>query len=141
MRRYHSLGMNSLPRQVQLPFLLPKTSMVHDLADQIAHQVTLSPHGSGKVRVFEISKDGRRQKEFTGTEMLGNLSEVEMYAEVRLCSSSILPKVSDVLYSKRRRYLWTSLMRVKQTRLSMFSTSQRSHPERMASHSALLSDQ
>jgi ubiquitin carboxyl-terminal hydrolase 7 len=74
--------MNSLTRQVQLSFLLPKTSMVHDLADHIAHQVTLPSHGSGKVRVFEISKDGRRQKEFTGTEMLGNLSEVEMYAEV-----------------------------------------------------------
>jgi ubiquitin carboxyl-terminal hydrolase 7 len=57
--------------------------MVHDLADQIAQQVTLSPLGSKKVRVFEVDRDGRRQREFTGTEMLGNLSDVDMYAEVR----------------------------------------------------------
>jgi len=67
--------------EAQLSFLLPKTSMVHNLADHIAHQVTLSARGSGKVRVFEISKDGCRQKVFTGTELLGNLSEVKMYAE------------------------------------------------------------
>ena len=56
--------------------------MVHDLQDQIASQVTLSPEGSKRVRIFEIDKDGRRQKEFTGTEMLGNLHDVDMYAEV-----------------------------------------------------------
>jgi len=87
--------------EVTLPFLLPKTSMVHDLADQIAHQVTLSPHGSGKVRVFEISKDGRRQKEFTGTEMLGNLSDVEMYAEeipLDELNASEADKIIDVFH-------------------------------------------
>ena len=68
--------------ETTLPFLLPKTSMVHDLAEHISRQVTLSPGGSERVRVFEVSKDGRRQREFTGTEMLGNLSDVEMYAEV-----------------------------------------------------------
>ena len=56
--------------------------MVHDLADHINRQVTLTPEGSGKIRVFEISKDGRRQKEFTGTEMLNSLNDSEMYAEV-----------------------------------------------------------
>jgi ubiquitin carboxyl-terminal hydrolase 7 len=64
------------------PFLLPKTSSVHDLAEQLAKLVTLSPTGSGKIRVFEVSKDGKMQKEFTGSEMIGNIPEVELYAEV-----------------------------------------------------------
>ncbi|KZS99041.1 cysteine proteinase [Sistotremastrum niveocremeum HHB9708] len=64
-----------------LPFLLPKTSSVHDLTDHLAKQVTLSPGGTGRIRVFEISKDGRSQKEFTGSEMIGNIPEVELYAE------------------------------------------------------------
>lgn len=68
-------------------FLLPKTSMVHDLADNLAKLVTLSPGGTGKIRIFEISKDGKQQKEFTGSEMIGNIPEpVELYAEVRNCA-------------------------------------------------------
>lgn len=65
------------------PFLLPKTSMVHDLAEHLAKQVKLSPTGTGKIRVFEVSKDGKTQKEFTGSEMIGNIPDpVELYAEV-----------------------------------------------------------
>ncbi|CAK5277441.1 unnamed protein product [Mycena citricolor] len=65
------------------PFLLPKTSMVNDLAENIAKHVTLTAGGTQKIRVFEISKDGKTQKEFTGTEMIGNIPEpVELYAEV-----------------------------------------------------------
>jgi ubiquitin carboxyl-terminal hydrolase 7 len=65
-------------------FLLPKTSMVHELADHLAKLVTLSPGGTGKIRIFEISKDGKTQKEFTGSEMIGNIPEpVDLYAEVR----------------------------------------------------------
>lgn len=65
------------------PFLLPKTSMVHDLADHLAKLVTLTPTGTGKIRIFEISKDGKTQKEFTGSEMIGNIPDpVELYAEV-----------------------------------------------------------
>ncbi|KAG2020400.1 ubiquitin carboxyl-terminal hydrolase 5 [Coprinopsis cinerea AmutBmut pab1-1] len=68
--------------EASYPFLLPKTSMVHDLADHLAKQVTLSPGGTGKIRVFEISKDGKMQKEFTGSEMIGNIPDpVELYAE------------------------------------------------------------
>jgi ubiquitin carboxyl-terminal hydrolase 7 len=75
--------------EAAFPFLLPKTSMVHDLADHIAKQVTLSSTGSGKIRVFEVSKDGKTQKEFTGTEMIGNIPDpVELFAEV--CVFSIL---------------------------------------------------
>ncbi|PSR74161.1 hypothetical protein PHLCEN_2v10117 [Hermanssonia centrifuga] len=63
-------------------FLLPKTSMVHDLADHLAKQVKLAPDGTGKIRVFEVSKDGKTQKEFTGSEMIGNIPDpVELYAE------------------------------------------------------------
>ncbi|KAH9079482.1 ubiquitin carboxyl-terminal hydrolase 5 [Lactarius deliciosus] len=57
-------------------FLLPKTSMVHELADHLSKQVTMSTsgQGSGKIRVFE--------KEFTGSEMIGNIPDpVELYAE------------------------------------------------------------
>ena len=65
-------------------FLLPKTSMIHDLADHLSKLVTLSSGGTGKIRVFEISKDGKTQKEFTGSEMIGNIPEpVDLYAEVR----------------------------------------------------------
>ncbi len=67
------------------PFLLPKTSMVHDLTDHLAKQVKLTPGGTGKIRVFEVSKDGKTQKEFTGSEMIGNIPDpVELYAEVRV---------------------------------------------------------
>ncbi|SRR6266404_2626308 len=71
-------------------FLLPKTSMVHELADHLSKQVTMSTsgQGSGKIRVFEVSKDGKTQKEFTGSEMIGNIPDpVELYAEVKkLCA-------------------------------------------------------
>lgn len=64
------------------PFLLPKTSVVHDLAEQLTKLVTLSPDGSGKVRIFEVSKDGKHQREFTGTEMIGNIPDpVELFSE------------------------------------------------------------
>ena len=66
------------------PFLLPKTSSVHDLSENLAKKVTLNPGGTGKIRIFEISKDGKSQKEFTGSEMIGNIPDpVELYAEVR----------------------------------------------------------
>lgn len=65
-------------------FLLPKTNSVNDLSENLAKQVTLSPGGSGKIRIFEITKDGKSQKEFTGSEMIGNIPEADLYAEVRL---------------------------------------------------------
>ncbi|KAK7043601.1 ubiquitin-specific protease ubp15 [Paramarasmius palmivorus] len=64
------------------PFLLPKTSSVHDLAENLAKKVTLAPGGTGRIRIFEISRDGKTQKEFTGSEMIGNIPDpVELYAE------------------------------------------------------------
>ena len=64
------------------PFLLPKTSMVHDLTEHLSKQVQLTPTGTGRIRVFEVAKDGRTQKEFTGSEMIGNIPDpVELFAE------------------------------------------------------------
>ena len=65
-------------------FLLPKTSTVYDLADNLAKQVKLPENQARtKIRVFEVSKDGKTQKEFTGSEMIGNIPDpVELYAEV-----------------------------------------------------------
>ena len=60
--------------------------MVHELADHLSKQVSMSTNGqgSGKIRVFEVSKDGKTQKEFTGSEMIGNIPDpVELYAEVK----------------------------------------------------------
>lgn len=69
--------------------------MIHDLVDQILKQVTLSPGSTNKIRVFEITKDGKYQKEFNSSEMLGNLPETEFYAEV--CSDLIeLEDFSDL---------------------------------------------
>jgi ubiquitin carboxyl-terminal hydrolase 7 len=65
------------------PFLLPKTSPVHELADHLSKLVTLTQNGSHKIRIFEVSKDGKMQKEFTGSEMIGNIPDpVELFAEV-----------------------------------------------------------
>ena len=65
------------------PFLLPKTSTVNELAEHLARKVVLTPNGTQKIRIFEISKDGRSQREFTGSEMIGNIPDpVDLYAEV-----------------------------------------------------------
>lgn len=69
--------------EATISFLLPKTSMVHDLYEQLAkhEQVKLTEGESGKIRVFEVSKDGKYQREFNANEMLGNLPETDIYAE------------------------------------------------------------
>lgn len=65
------------------PFLLPKTSPIHELTEHLSKQVKMAPGGTGKIRVFEVSKDGKTQKEFTHAEMIGNIPDpVELYAEV-----------------------------------------------------------
>lgn len=69
--------------QAALPFLLPKTNTIHDLADQVLKNVKLSPETTGKIRLFAITKDGRHQEVFSPSEMLGNLPDVEIFAEVR----------------------------------------------------------
>jgi hypothetical protein len=80
------------------PFLVLKTSTVNDLADHISELVTLTLSGSQKIRIFEISKDGKTRKEFAGFEMVGNIPEsVELYAEV--CERRLLRCGRLILFS------------------------------------------
>lgn len=49
----------------------------------MAKLVTLSPEGSKRIRIFDISSSGRQQRECTPSEMIANLREpTELYAEV-----------------------------------------------------------
>jgi len=62
--------------------LLPRTSNVIDLCTELAKCVKLTPNGTNKIRVFQISKDGKRQEEYTGNEMIGNIHDnTELFAE------------------------------------------------------------
>ena len=93
--------------EASYPFLLPKTSMVHDLADHLAKQVTLTPGSPGKIRVFEVSKDGKTQKEFTGSEMIGNIPDpVELYAEVRMHALVLCKAMNTRMCRKYRERNW-----------------------------------
>ena len=104
-------------------FLLPKTSMVHELADNLAKHVTLTPSGTGKIRVFEVSKDGKTQKEFTGSEMIGNIPDpVELYAEVRSLFCIFFAYLKSL---GPRKFPGRNLKRTIRTRLSAFSISRR----------------
>ncbi|RXK41314.1 ubiquitin carboxyl-terminal hydrolase 7 [Tremella mesenterica] len=63
-------------------FLLPKTTTFADVADQLASAVRPPSDGSGRIRLFDISQSGRSQREYTGSEMIGNLIDpAEIYAE------------------------------------------------------------
>jgi len=66
------------------PFLLPKTNSVTDLAEHVAKNVSQQPLDPLKIRLFAISKDGKRQEELNALDMIGNLPDgTELYAEVR----------------------------------------------------------
>jgi ubiquitin carboxyl-terminal hydrolase 7 len=53
------------------------------VADALSKLVTLSPNGTGKIKIFDISPNGRQQRECTSSEMIANLREpAELYAEV-----------------------------------------------------------
>jgi len=72
------------------PFLLPKTNTITDLTDHLLKHVTVTPNSSHRIRIFEISKDGKMQREFTGGEMIGNIPDpVDLFAEV--CHLMIWP--------------------------------------------------
>jgi len=61
-------------------FLLPKTSNVNDLTEQLAKKVTLV--GSRKIRIFEVANTGKMQKDCNGGEMIGNIPEqTDLFAE------------------------------------------------------------
>jgi ubiquitin carboxyl-terminal hydrolase 7 len=63
-------------------FLSSKTNTVCDLAEHLSKRVQLSPTGTGRIRVFEVEKDGKTRNEFIESEMIGNLPDpVELFAE------------------------------------------------------------
>lgn len=65
------------------PFLLPKTNNVSDLAEHVAKSVGLTGIDPQRIRLFGISKDGKRQEELNMGDMLGNYADgVELFAEV-----------------------------------------------------------
>jgi ubiquitin carboxyl-terminal hydrolase 7 len=71
--------------EVTHSFLLPKTSTFADVSDALGKLVTLSEDGSHRIRIFDISQNGRHQRECTSSEMIANLREpTELWAEVRL---------------------------------------------------------
>lgn len=64
------------------PFLLPKTSTFSDVAEHLSRAVKLVPGGTGKIRIFDISQNGRSQREYTSAEMIGHLPDpAELFAE------------------------------------------------------------
>jgi len=65
-------------------FLSSKTSLVYDLAQRLLERMRMTPMGTGRVRVFEVAGDERTPKDFTGSEMIGNIAGpdlVELFAE------------------------------------------------------------
>ena len=64
------------------PFLLSKTSTVHDLIEELSKQVQPTPTGSGKIRVFKMAEDGETRDELPEAETIGNIPDpVELFAE------------------------------------------------------------
>jgi ubiquitin carboxyl-terminal hydrolase 7 len=64
------------------PFLLPRTSNVNDLCSELSKCVKLTRYGTNKIRVFQISRDGKRQEEYTSNEMIGNIHDnAKLFAE------------------------------------------------------------
>ena len=63
-------------------FLLPKTATVHELADQLAKQVSLRPDGTHKIRVFVSAALGRLQRELHMFDSINSIPEgTELFAE------------------------------------------------------------
>lgn len=127
--------------QATLPFLLPKTNMIHDLVDQILKLVTLSPGSTNKIRIFEISKDGKYQKEFNSSEMLGNLPETEFFAEVSRDSfDASVADTDGFCLELNRRFRGRNWNRRAMTRLSMSSITRASRLALMVFPSSLSLD-
>lgn len=106
-------------------FLLPKTSNINELGDQLSKMIKLSAEGSKKIRIFEIVANGKQQKEFNGTEMIGNISEsAELFAEVS--AAAVRPTLfvrqrTECLsalcaFLANRRCQWKRLPRLRRTR-------------------------
>ncbi|KAH8927853.1 cysteine proteinase [Atractiella rhizophila] len=63
-------------------FLLPKTTSVSDLADQLAKVCKLSPGSGPRIRVFETTSNNRQQKQYGPSELIRDIHpEAELFAE------------------------------------------------------------
>ncbi|CAD6985631.1 unnamed protein product [Tilletia controversa] len=63
-------------------FLLPKTSTINEVIDQLSKVVSLTPTGTQRIRIFELVSNGKQQREFGATEMIGNINEnAEIFGE------------------------------------------------------------
>jgi ubiquitin carboxyl-terminal hydrolase 7 len=63
-------------------FLISRTSLVNDLCNELAECVKLTPNGTNKIRVFQISKDGKCQEEYIGDAVIGDIPDnAELFAE------------------------------------------------------------
>jgi ubiquitin carboxyl-terminal hydrolase 7 len=63
-------------------FLLSRMNLVNDLCNELAECVKLTPNGTNKIRVFQISKDGKRQDECMGNAIIGDTADnAELFAE------------------------------------------------------------
>ena len=65
-------------------FLVAEDPHTYELvAERLLSEMKLQPGGSGKIRIFDISQSGRSQREYTSSEMIGNLTDpAELFAEV-----------------------------------------------------------
>jgi len=79
-------------------FLLPKTNTFSDVADNLSRAVKLQPGGTGKIRFFDITQNGRSQREYTASEIIGHLADpAELYAEEIPAEELNLPEASRVI--------------------------------------------
>ncbi len=75
--------------EVTHPFLLPKSNTFADVSEALGKLVQLSDNGSRRIRIFDITSNGKHQKECTPSEMIGNLREpTELWAEVCVLSQA-----------------------------------------------------
>lgn len=68
-------------------FTLPRTTNIADLTAKLTEQVEISSGDVSSIRVFSITKDGKKQQEYTSCELIGNVPDkIELYAEVYIIS-------------------------------------------------------
>jgi len=64
------------------PFLLSKTSTVHDLIEELVKRVQLASAGTGRIRIFKMAEDGDTRDELAAAETIGNIPDpVDLFAE------------------------------------------------------------
>lgn len=91
-----------------IELLLPKTMTYAELSDNIAKAAPLSKDGSGKLKIFDISTDGRHQVVKNASEMIGG-GPGELWAEEVPMEEIQVPEhavVVDVFHYYRQPAQW-----------------------------------